>query len=51
MPDVEVEYPHCQNLFRWVAYFILVGELCPPLKAFKEHLFDPRVMVNPVAIR
>lgn len=51
IPEVEVEYPHGRGLFRWVAYFFLLGSLCPPLKNFVEHLHEPRTLVNPVAIR
>ncbi|KAK7086027.1 ATP-dependent RNA helicase dhx37 [Halocaridina rubra] len=51
LPDVEVEYPHSHSLFLWVAYFLLAGELCPCLQPYVKHLYEPRVMVNPVAIR
>ncbi|XP_045588877.2 probable ATP-dependent RNA helicase kurz [Procambarus clarkii] len=49
--EVEVEYPHSKDLFKWVAYCFLLGHLCLPLKNFVKHLYEPRTLVNPVAIR
>nr|XP_053631312.1 probable ATP-dependent RNA helicase kurz [Cherax quadricarinatus] len=49
--EVEVEYPRGQDLFKWVAYYFMLGHLCSPLKAFVEHIYEPRTLVNPVAIR
>ncbi|XP_042856510.1 probable ATP-dependent RNA helicase kurz [Penaeus japonicus] len=51
IPEVEVEYPYSRELFPWVAFYFLTGDICPALKPFKEYLFEPRTLVNPVAIR
>ncbi|XP_063612684.1 probable ATP-dependent RNA helicase kurz [Penaeus indicus] len=51
IPEVEVEYPYGRELFPWVAFYFLTGDICPALKPFKEYLFEPRTLVNPVAIR
>lgn len=51
IPEVEVEYPYGRELFPWVAFYFLTGDICPALKPFKEYLFEPRTLVSPVAIR
>ncbi|KAG7167518.1 ATP-dependent RNA helicase kurz-like [Homarus americanus] len=51
IPEVEVEYPYGRDLFNWVAYCFLIGHMCSPLKNIVGHLYEPRTLVNPVAIR
>ncbi|XP_047494432.1 probable ATP-dependent RNA helicase kurz [Penaeus chinensis] len=51
IPEVEVEYPYGREMFPWIAFYFLTGDICPALKPFKEYLFEPRTLVNPVAIR
>uniref|UniRef100_A0A0N7Z9S6 RNA helicase n=1 Tax=Scylla olivacea TaxID=85551 RepID=A0A0N7Z9S6_SCYOL len=51
IPQVEVEYPIGREIFRWVAYFFLLGHLCPILIPFVQHLNEPRTLVSPVALR
>ena len=49
--QVEVEYPMGREIFRWVAYFFLLGHLCPLLTPFVQHLNEPRTLISPVALR
>ncbi|CAL4097864.1 unnamed protein product, partial [Meganyctiphanes norvegica] len=51
LPDAQVEFPHSRDLFRWVAYFLLMGELCPALAKFSEHIYEPKTLISAVAIR
>lgn len=49
--QVEVEFPMGREIFRWVAYYFLLGHLCPVLAPFVEHLNEARTLISPVALR
>ena len=51
MADVEVPFPHTKDYFKWFAYALMRGRVCPLLAPFAEHVFDPRTLVSAVAIR
>ncbi|RXG72512.1 putative ATP-dependent RNA helicase kurz [Armadillidium vulgare] len=46
-----VEFPTTQDLFKWVAYFFLIGELWPPLKPHVKYLYDPKTLISPITLR
>ncbi|XP_050728127.1 probable ATP-dependent RNA helicase DHX37 [Eriocheir sinensis] len=51
IPQVEVEYPAGREIFRWVAYYFLLGQLCPVLAPFVQYLNEPKTLISPVALR
>ncbi|KAK3878836.1 hypothetical protein Pcinc_016552 [Petrolisthes cinctipes] len=51
LPVVEVEHPEGPDLYRWFAYHLLMGSVCPMLHTYTQHLHEPRTLVNTVAIR